>query len=99
MKQVVEYQGIPVGVLIPRDGGLAFMAVKYDVMELDGRSFLSAAEARAAIRAHVNTTRRRPKDSDGFGSWPKHHRAVDRADRELQSQFLKKPNTVDRTLA
>lgn len=53
MKQVVEYQGIPVGVLIQRDGCLAFMAVKYDVIELDGRSFLSAAEARAAIRAHV----------------------------------------------
>ncbi|MBP1861992.1 hypothetical protein J2Z75_005523 [Rhizobium herbae] len=53
MKQVVEYQGIPVGVLIPRDGCLAFMAVKYDVMELDGRSFSSAAEAREAVRAHV----------------------------------------------
>jgi hypothetical protein len=53
MKQVVEYQGIPVGVLIPRDGCLAFMAVKYEVMELDGRSFSSAAEVREAIRAHV----------------------------------------------
>ncbi len=53
MKQVVEYQGIPVGVLIPRDDCLAFMAVKYDVMELDGRHFLSAAEVREAIRALV----------------------------------------------
>ena len=53
MKQVVEYQGIPVGVLIPSDGCLAFLAVKYDVMELDGRRFSSVAEARDAIRAHV----------------------------------------------
>lgn len=53
MKQVVEYQGVPVGVLIPRDGSLAFMAVKYDVIELDGRRFSSAAEAREAVRIHV----------------------------------------------
>ena len=53
MKQVVEYQGIPVGVLIPRDDRLAFVAVKFDVMELDGRHFSSAAEVREAIRAHV----------------------------------------------
>lgn len=53
MKQVVEYHGVPVGVLIPREGCLAFMAVKYDVMELDGRSFSSAAEAREAVRIHV----------------------------------------------
>ncbi|WP_428413576.1 hypothetical protein [Pararhizobium sp.] len=53
MKQVVDYQGIPVGVLIPRDGSLAFMAVKYDVIELDGRSFSSATEAREAVRSHV----------------------------------------------
>ena len=29
------------------------MAVKYNVMELDGRRFSSAAEAREAVRAHV----------------------------------------------
>lgn len=39
MKQVVEYQGVPVGVLIPGDGSLAFMAVKYNVIELDGKAF------------------------------------------------------------
>lgn len=53
MKQVIEYQGVPVGVLLPRDGCLAFMAVKFDVMDLDGKIFSSAAEAREAIRAHV----------------------------------------------
>ena len=53
IKQVVEYQNVPVGVLIPRDGRLAFMAVKYDVMELDGRSFSSVVEAHEAVRSHV----------------------------------------------
>lgn len=52
-KQVVEYQGVPVGVLLPREGSLAFMAVKYDVMALDGRSFSSPIEARDAVRAHL----------------------------------------------
>jgi hypothetical protein len=52
-KQVVEYQGIPVGILVPRDGCLAFMAVKYDVMELDGRRFSSPGDAREAVRARM----------------------------------------------
>ena len=52
-KHVVEYQGVAVGVLLPRDGCLAFMAVKYDVMELDGKSFSSPTEARDAVRAHL----------------------------------------------
>jgi hypothetical protein len=58
MKQVVEYQGVPVGVLIPADNHLAFLAVKFDVIDLDGRRFSSAAEAREAVRAHV--TKREP---------------------------------------
>jgi hypothetical protein len=53
MKQVVEYQGVPVGVLIPADTSLAFLAVKFDVIDLDGRRFSSAAEAREAVRMHV----------------------------------------------
>jgi len=78
MKQVVEYQGIPVGVLMPRDGCLSFMAVKYDVMELDGERFSSAAEAREAVRVHVRSA------TQGFGVALKHCRAVDRPDSELQ---------------
>ncbi|MFT2214606.1 hypothetical protein ACLJYM_22365 [Rhizobium giardinii] len=68
MKQVVEYQGIPVGVLMPRDGCLSFMAVKYDVMELDGERFSSAAEAREAIRVHVR--RRDPGIRGGAEALP-----------------------------
>jgi hypothetical protein len=58
MKQVVEYQGIPVGILIPGDNLLTFLAVKFDVIDLDGKRYSSAAEARDAIRTHV--TRREP---------------------------------------
>jgi hypothetical protein len=58
MKQVIEYQGIPVGVLIPADNLLTFLAVKFDVIDLDGKRFSSAAEAREAVRNHV--TRREP---------------------------------------
>ena len=54
MKQVIDYQGVPVGVLLPREGFLAFMAVKFDVIELDGKHFSSAAEAREAVKAHFS---------------------------------------------
>lgn len=52
-KQVVEYAGVPVGILVPRDGSLTFLAVKFHVMGLDGRRFSSPADARTAIHAHV----------------------------------------------
>jgi hypothetical protein len=52
-KQVVEYAGVPVGVLVPRGDSLTFLAVKFHVMGLDGRRFSSLADARNAIHAHV----------------------------------------------
>ncbi len=79
MKQVVEYQGIPVGVLIPREGCLAFMAVKYDVIELDGERFSSAAEARAAVQVQM---RRRDR---GF-QWDRGRRCSHNSSKiEIQS--------------
>jgi hypothetical protein len=53
MKQVVEYQGIPVGILIPTDNLLTFLAVKFDVIDLDGKRYSSAAEAHDAVRTHA----------------------------------------------
>ena len=53
LKQVVEYAGVPVGILVPRDNSLTFLAVKFHVMGLDGRRFTSLADARNAIHAHV----------------------------------------------
>lgn len=52
-KQVVEYAGVPVGILVPRDNSLTFLAVKFHVMGLDGRRFSSLVDARNAIHAYV----------------------------------------------
>jgi len=52
-KQVVEYAGVPVGVLVPFADSLRFMAVKFSVMGLDGRSFRSRHDAQNAIVAHI----------------------------------------------
>jgi hypothetical protein len=52
-KQVVEYAGVPVGILVPRDESLTFLAVKFHVMGLDGRRFSSLSDARNAIHSHV----------------------------------------------
>ena len=54
MRHTLEYDGIPVGVLLPRDDALVFLAVKFDVIELDGCCFASLAEAREAVRNHVS---------------------------------------------
>ena len=52
-KQVVEYAGVPVGILVPRDDSLTFLAVKFHVIGLDGRRFSSLTDARSAIHSHV----------------------------------------------
>ncbi|MBM3090237.1 hypothetical protein GFB56_05335 [Ensifer sp. T173] len=49
-KQVIEYGGEAVGVVVPDDGRFKFLAVKYHVWDLDAQRFRSADEARAAIR-------------------------------------------------
>ncbi|MCB1447382.1 MAG: hypothetical protein KDJ87_16705 [Rhizobiaceae bacterium] len=52
-KQVVEYAGVPVGILVPRDDSLTFLAVKFHVMGLDGCRFASLGDAHTAIQAHI----------------------------------------------
>ncbi|MBP1885872.1 hypothetical protein [Sinorhizobium mexicanum] len=49
-KQVIEYGGEAVGVVVPDEDRLKFLAVKYYVWDLDAQRFRSADEARAAIR-------------------------------------------------
>ncbi len=49
-KQVIEFGGEAVGVVVPDAGRLKFVAVKYHVWDLDSRHFHSADEARAAVR-------------------------------------------------
>ncbi|PST27279.1 hypothetical protein C7U60_03115 [Mesorhizobium plurifarium] len=48
-KQVIEYDGEAVGVVVPDEDRLKFLAVKYHVWDLDAQRFRSVDEARAAI--------------------------------------------------
>ena len=52
-KQVIEYAGEPVGITVPENGKLKFIAVKYHVMDLDDQVFPSAEAVNAAIRRLV----------------------------------------------
>ncbi|MFB2552408.1 hypothetical protein [Ensifer soli] len=48
-KQVIEYAGIPVGIVIPEAGMLRFLAVKLHVIDLDGRIYASTGDVVASI--------------------------------------------------
>jgi hypothetical protein len=52
-KQVIEYGGEPVGIVVPDQDRLKFIAVKFHVIDLDEQRFASADEVRLAIRNHV----------------------------------------------
>jgi hypothetical protein len=54
-REVVEFDGLPVGVAVTENGEVRFMAVKYHVIGLDGRRFRDVSEIKAAIRAHSET--------------------------------------------
>ncbi len=49
-KQVIEYAGVPVGIVVPDEDKLRFIAVKYHVHDLDEHRFGSADEVQLAIR-------------------------------------------------
>lgn len=53
-RQVVEYAGVPVGILIPDSNRMKFIAVKFHVHDLDERHFDSANDVKAAIRELLN---------------------------------------------
>ena len=53
-KQVIEIGGEAVGVVVPHEDRLNFVAVKYSVWDLDSQRFSSAEEVRAAIRRLLN---------------------------------------------
>ena len=52
-KQVIEYAGEPVGITVPENGKLKFIAVKFHVMDLDEQVCPSAEAVNAAIRKLV----------------------------------------------
>ncbi|MCB5203438.1 hypothetical protein LH464_13235 [Neorhizobium sp. T786] len=49
-KQVIEYGGEPVGIVVPDQDRLKFIAVKFHVIDLDERRFGSTDEVQVAIR-------------------------------------------------
>ncbi len=53
-RQEVVYDGVPVGIVVPQDGLLRFVAVKFHVIDLDKKLFNSLAELRQAIKAHLD---------------------------------------------
>ncbi|NTG89143.1 hypothetical protein G6L15_23565 [Agrobacterium rhizogenes] len=48
-KQVIEYAGVPVGIVVPDRNLLKFIAVKFHVHDLDGQHFASASDVQRAI--------------------------------------------------
>ncbi|MBY3488930.1 hypothetical protein [Rhizobium laguerreae] len=49
VKQVIEYAGVPVGIVVPDKGLLKFIAVKFHVHDLDGQHFASPSDVLRAI--------------------------------------------------
>lgn len=49
-KQVIEFAGEPVGIVVPDNNRLKFIAVKFHVHDLDEKRFDSAEDVRTAIR-------------------------------------------------
>lgn len=54
-KQVVEFEGVPVGITVPEGNGVRFIAVKFPVIELDGGIYGNVAELQRAIRLHMKS--------------------------------------------
>lgn len=48
-KQVIEFAGEPVGIVVPDENRLKFIAVKFHVHDLDDQRFDSADDVRLAI--------------------------------------------------
>ncbi|MDP1731358.1 MAG: hypothetical protein Q8L54_09315 [Devosia sp.] len=46
----IEVDGEPLGVVIPEPGGFRFLAVRFNAFGIDGRTFATVEEARAAAR-------------------------------------------------
>lgn len=59
-KQVIEFGGEAVGVVVPDADRLKFVAVKYHVWDLDSRYFRTADEARVAVRQLISAQTVRP---------------------------------------
>lgn len=52
-RQVIEHGGLPVGIAIPDEGKLRFIAVKFPVIDMDNQKFTSVTELKAAVSRHL----------------------------------------------
>jgi hypothetical protein len=59
-KQVIEFGGEPVGIVIPDADRLKFIAVKYHVIDLDEQRFDTPDQVRLAIRELVRSRNTAP---------------------------------------
>lgn len=53
-RETVVYEGMPVGIVVPEGGLLKFIAVKFHVIDLDGRLYDSMNALQRAIRKHLS---------------------------------------------
>ncbi|PZM16012.1 hypothetical protein [Rhizobium tubonense] len=60
-KQVIEYAGVPVGIVVPEDDRLKFIAVKFHVHDLDEQRFGSTDEVKLAIRDLLSRSKAEPR--------------------------------------
>jgi hypothetical protein len=49
----VEFEGEPLGVAVPYDGGYRFLAVRFSAFPIDGQTFETLEATRAALGAAV----------------------------------------------
>ncbi|QRM56538.1 hypothetical protein [Sinorhizobium sp. BG8] len=67
-KQVIEIGGEAVGVVVPDNDRLKFVAVKYHVWDLDSQRFGSADEVRAAIRQLMSNSAHAASKTPGIAA-------------------------------
>lgn len=58
-KQAVIFNGQEVGIAVPAESRLRFIAVRFNVIDLDNRLFDTVAEIRRAISEHLANDGRR----------------------------------------
>jgi len=68
-KHVVDYAGEAVGAVVPENGKLRFMAVKYSVWSLDGTLYPSLSAARTAVRKVIAQGQQRAAAMPLASSW------------------------------
>ena len=67
-KQVVIFDGQELGIAVPLDGGMKFIAVRFNVIDLDNEIFNSVGDIRRAIAEHIASKAGKSDNSTAPGS-------------------------------